>query len=98
MFSLSTHVEHIRLYTGLIAQWAPSLDDLLNDPRFANQTEALSDEDKQRLRDNPGFTTDGSGYFVEQATRVSTKHLMTSFVLLKYRDLWIACDGWTSTL
>lgn len=68
------HADHVKavLYTGLIAQQAPSLDFLLNDPRFANQTEALSDADKQLLRDNNNFTTDGSGYFVEQSTRPAT--------------------------
>lgn len=51
---------------------APQIDQLLNDPRFANQTKALSDEEKERILDNVIFPTVGSGYLIEQSTRPAT--------------------------
>ena len=51
-------------------QFGPLLDNLLADPRFANETAALSESDKQRLQHNTVLTTSGMGYFIEQATRV----------------------------
>lgn len=62
------------LYTGLIPQYAPNLDSLLNDPQFSNQTEALSPQEKYRLVHNSDFQKTGNGYFIEQTTRVSMPH------------------------
>ncbi|KAF8598945.1 alpha/beta-hydrolase [Ceratobasidium sp. AG-I] len=68
------HTDHVKavLYTGLIPQLAPSLDTLLADPRFANETASLSELDKQRLQNNTIFPTTGMGYFIEQTTRPAT--------------------------
>ncbi|KAF8598947.1 alpha/beta-hydrolase [Ceratobasidium sp. AG-I] len=70
----NNHADHVKavLYTGFIPQHGPLLDALLDDPRFANETAALSDQEKQRIQDNNIFLTDGSGYFLEQTTRPAT--------------------------
>ncbi|CAE6407356.1 unnamed protein product [Rhizoctonia solani] len=70
----NNHADHVKavLYTGLIPQMAPTYDDLKADPRFADKVDSLSEEQKQRLRDNIIFITDGFGYFIEQSTQPAT--------------------------
>ncbi|CAE6378117.1 unnamed protein product [Rhizoctonia solani] len=69
----NNHPENVKavLYTGLIPQLGPSLDDLKKDPNFANKVETLGDAEKQRIQYNAIFPTYGWGYFLEQSTRAT---------------------------
>ncbi|CAE6495508.1 unnamed protein product [Rhizoctonia solani] len=60
------------LYTGLLPQMGPTLDNLYSNPNFANQAATLGDVEKQRIESNIIFPTDGWGYFLEQSTRPAT--------------------------
>ncbi|KAG8690976.1 hypothetical protein FRC11_007696 [Ceratobasidium sp. 423] len=60
------------LYTGLIPQIAPTYDELKADPSFSGKLDTLNEVQKQRLRNNTLFTSDGFGYFIEQSTRPAT--------------------------
>ncbi|KAH7338371.1 Alpha/Beta hydrolase protein [Rhizoctonia solani] len=70
----NNHANHVKavLYDGLFPQLAPSYDDLKSDLRFSDKVDGLSELQKQRLRNNTIFTTDGYGYFLEQTTRPAT--------------------------
>ncbi|KAG8701858.1 hypothetical protein FRC09_005089 [Ceratobasidium sp. 395] len=70
----NNHADNARavLYNGLLPQYAPTYQDIANDPQFANETATLTEEQKIRLDNNAVFSTTGNGYFVEQTTRPAT--------------------------
>ncbi|CAE6448851.1 unnamed protein product [Rhizoctonia solani] len=70
----NNHPEHVKavLYTGLLPQMGPSLENISNDPSFANAVTRLEDPERQRIQSNAIFPTDGWGYFLEQSTRPAT--------------------------
>ncbi|KAF8754530.1 alpha beta-hydrolase [Rhizoctonia solani] len=70
----NNHADHVKavLYNGLIPQTGPTYDDLKSDPRFADKVDSLTELQKQRLRNNLVFTTEGFGYFIEHSNRPAT--------------------------
>ncbi|KAG9082412.1 hypothetical protein FS749_006855 [Ceratobasidium sp. UAMH 11750] len=70
----NNHADNVRavLYNGLLPQFAPTYDDIANDPQFANDIGSLTEEQKERLNSNLVFSASGNGYFIEQTTRPAT--------------------------
>ncbi|KAG9121285.1 hypothetical protein FRC07_002806 [Ceratobasidium sp. 392] len=70
----NNHAEHIRavLYTGLVPHLLLSLEQLLNDSHFADLTQSMTQEEKQRVQDNGIWAQDSNGYFIEMTTRPAT--------------------------
>ncbi|KAF8598948.1 alpha/beta-hydrolase [Ceratobasidium sp. AG-I] len=91
----NNHANNARavLYTGLLPS-VPTLDSLLNDPQFSNQTAALSQEEKDRLSRNSVFQTTGNGYFIEQSTRASPSYSDPATIGLAVYDNPIGQLAW----
>ncbi|CCO32377.1 Putative epoxide hydrolase OS=Stigmatella aurantiaca (strain DW4/3-1) GN=STAUR_4299 PE=3 SV=2 [Rhizoctonia solani AG-1 IB] len=70
----NNHADHVKavLYTGLMPQMAPTYESLISDSQFSNKVDGLSESQRQRLRNNTIFPTEGFGYFMEHSNRPAT--------------------------